>query len=241
MFQWEQVQSVQARRFNLSEIAVELFTVDGRAYFFNVYSKQQELLEFIASSKSNVQVVKNRQNNLQQQNLTQKWQDGLISNYEYLMQLNICSGRTFNDINQYPVFPWVLDDYKSAELDLNRPETFRDLTKPVGALDDKRLKILQERSQYIRTEGYDEYLYGSHYSTSGHVLYYLLRLEPFSTLAMDLQSGKFDHADRLFSSIAATWRSCHDNTSDVKELIPEFFYLPEIFKNTANIDFGRQN
>ena len=26
--------------------------------------------------------------------------------------------------------------------------------------------------------------------------------------------------------------------SDVKELVPEFFYLPEMFKNVNNIDFG---
>jgi hypothetical protein len=32
------------------------------------------------------------------------------------MALNLMAGRTFNDITQYPVFPWILADYESEEL-----------------------------------------------------------------------------------------------------------------------------
>lgn len=35
------------------------------------------------------------------------------------------AGRTFNDLMQYPVFPFVLADYRSQELDLRKKETFR--------------------------------------------------------------------------------------------------------------------
>lgn len=38
-------------------------------------------------------------------------------------------GRTYNDLNQYPVFPWVLTNYDSEELDLTLPGNFRDLSK----------------------------------------------------------------------------------------------------------------
>jgi hypothetical protein len=38
---------------------------------------------------------------------------GQISNFDYLMLLNKYSGRSFNDPNQYYVFPWVLSDYES--------------------------------------------------------------------------------------------------------------------------------
>ena len=58
-----------------------------------------------------------------------------MSNFEYLMKVNTYSGRTFNDINQYPVFPWVLSNYKSDELKLDDEANYRDLTKPIGALD----------------------------------------------------------------------------------------------------------
>lgn len=58
------------------------------------------------------------------------------------------------------------------------------------------------------------------------VLYYLIRLEPFTTLSIQLQGGKFDHADRMFSDIAATWRSVLEEMSDVKELVWAMFLLP---------------
>lgn len=62
-----------------------------------------------------------------------------------LAQLNTLAGRTYNDLNQYPVFPWILADYTSDSLDLNNPATFRDLSKPVGALNEKRLQFFRER------------------------------------------------------------------------------------------------
>lgn len=39
---------------------------------------------------------------------TKMWQHGEISNFEYLMHLNAAAGRSFQDLTQYPVFPWVL-------------------------------------------------------------------------------------------------------------------------------------
>ncbi|CAN0355959.1 unnamed protein product, partial [Discosporangium mesarthrocarpum] len=62
--------------------------------------------------------------------LLRAWQRRRISNFEYLMGLNVLAGRSFNDLCQYPVFPWVLSDYKSEELDLTDPSVFRDLSKP---------------------------------------------------------------------------------------------------------------
>lgn len=44
-------------------------------------------------------------------------------------------------------------------------------------------------------------------------------MEPFTTLAIQLQGGKFDHADRMFSDIAATWNGVLEDMSDVKELV----------------------
>ena len=42
---------------------------------------------------------------------------------------------------------------------------------------------------------------------------------------------RFDVADRQFHSISSTWQSQIENANDVKELIPEFFYLPEFLEN----------
>ena len=57
--------------------------------------------------------------------LTQRWVNREISNFEYLMALNTIAGRTYNDLSQYPVFPWILSDYNSTSLDLGSTATFR--------------------------------------------------------------------------------------------------------------------
>ena len=51
-----------------------------------------------------------------------------------------------------------------------------------------------------------------------------------------MQKG-FDLADRLFSSIFQVWDNLMgvSSTSDIKELIPEFYYLPAFLKNMGNI------
>lgn len=55
---------------------------------------------------------------------------------------------------------------------------------------------------------------------------------------LNLQDGKFDHADRTFHSVATSWKNCQRDTSDVKELIPEFYYLPEMFLNLNAYNMG---
>ena len=41
----------------------------------------------------------------------------------------------------------------------------------------------------------------------------------------------FDVADRQFLSIPSAWNNIYGGSSDVKELIPEFFFLPEFLTN----------
>ena len=47
------------------------------------------------------------------------------------------SGRTYNDLNQYPVFPWVLTNYTSETLDLNDSSNYRDLSKVINVVIEK--------------------------------------------------------------------------------------------------------
>ena len=71
------------------------------------------------------------------------------------------------------------------------------------------------------------------------MLHFLVRIEPFTSLHIDLQSGKFDHTDRQFVSFGETWKSIFAGSSDVKELIPEMFYLPEALENLSGFDIGK--
>ncbi|VVC86507.1 unnamed protein product [Leptidea sinapis] len=168
-------------------------------------------------------------------NMTQKWQRREISNFEYLMFLNTIAGRTYNDLNQYPVFPWVLTNYESEELDLSQPSNYRDLSKPIGALNPSRRAYFEERYAQWEHESTPPFHYGTHYSTAAFVLNWLLRIEPMTTMFLALHGGKFDHPNRLFSSIALAWKNCQRDTSDVKELIPELFFLPEMLVNKARL------
>ncbi|KAJ3226431.1 WD repeat and FYVE domain-containing protein 3 [Clydaea vesicula] len=81
--------------------------------------------------------------------------------------------------------------------------------------------------------------YAVHYSSAMIVCAYLIRLEPFTQQYLQLQGGHFDHPDRLFQSIGSSWKSASEqNMADVRELIPEFFYLPEILTNHNKFNFG---
>jgi hypothetical protein len=173
---------------------------------------------------------------------TRKWVKGEISNFHYLMLINTLAGRTFNDLTQYPVFPWVLADYTSEELDLTNPKTFRDLSRPMGCQNPDREAGFKERYNAFAEMGDDNsppFHYGTHYSSAMIVSSYLIRLQPFVKSYLLLQGGTFDHADRLFYSIRKAWESAtRGNMSDVRELIPEFFYLPEFLVNSNKYDFG---
>lgn len=180
--------------------------------------------------------------------VTKDWLNGSMSNFEYLMHLNTLAGRSFNDLTQYPVFPWVLADYDSETLDLNDPSVFRDLSKPMGALGEARAQQFRDRYEALEDfqaseedamGGPQPFHYGTHYSCAGYVLYYLLRIEPYSHMHLNLQGGRFDRPDRLFREIKSSWLSASsENLQDVRELIPEFYNLPEMFRNKSEFDFG---
>jgi hypothetical protein len=171
--------------------------------------------------------------------MMRRWQRGEMSNFHYLMLVNTMAGRTFNDLTQYPVFPWVLADYTSEELDLNNPASFRDLSKPMGAQSPNRAGDFGMRYRSLAEIGETPFHYGTHYSSAMIVSSYLIRLPPFVQSFILLQGGTFDHADRLFFSIEGAWASASkDNGSDVRELIPEFFYLPDFLTNINGYNFG---
>ncbi|CAF0775088.1 unnamed protein product [Adineta steineri] len=173
------------------------------------------------------------------ENMTLRWQQGTISNYDYLLYLNDRGERSFHDCSQYPVFPWVLRNYTSTNLDLHDPQSFRDLSKPIGAINIERLERLKER--YINMSlpsDHQRFLYGSFYSNPGFLVYFLCRIHPQFSLC--LNDGRFDHPDRLFHSLIDTWKSVLTSDSDVKELLPEF-YMSSEFKDIEDDDGDRQD
>ncbi|XP_063625068.1 WD repeat and FYVE domain-containing protein 3 isoform X6 [Cydia splendana] len=259
-FLYEDIREVHKRRYLLQPIALEVFSSDGRNYLLafprkvrnKVYSRFTALATGMADSAAGSVAGQKRGVAVEQPasllatligdtSVTQRWLRGEISNFQYLMHLNTLAGRSYNDLMQYPVFPWILADYDSPELDLNDPATFRDLTKPMGAQSPDRLEQFRKRyKEWDDPHGETPpYHYGTHYSSAMIVCSYLLRMEPFTQHFLRLQGGHFDLADRMFHSVKEAWNSAsRHNMADVKELIPEFFYLPEFLLNSNNFDLG---
>ena len=250
--------SVYRRRYQLQQNALEFYDVhrNGTLIAFSTNVEREEVLSKVLSTPLPSSIFsssvlggaasinyKKFMNNLRAK-ITSQWVQGKMSNFDFIMHMNSFAGRTYNDLNQYPVFPWVLADYESEELDLNDPNVYRDFSKPMGGQNEKRAAQFRDRYEALEQsyefgDGPPPFHYGTHYSCAAYVLYYLMRLEPFSRLALSLQGGKFDVADRLFHNIGASWSSASsENLQDVRELIPEFFYLPDFLVNSNMFDFG---
>ncbi|NXV35994.1 NBEA protein, partial [Rissa tridactyla] len=246
---FSEIRAVFSRRYLLQNTALEVFMANRTSVMFN-FPDQATVKKVVYSlprvgvgtsyglpQARRISLATPRQL-YKSSNMTQRWQRREISNFEYLMFLNTIAGRTYNDLNQYPVFPWVLTNYESEELDLTLPGNFRDLSKPIGALNPKRAVFYAERYETWEDDQTPPYHYNTHYSTSTSTLAWLVRIEPFTTFFLNANDGKFDHPDRTFSSVARSWRNSQRDTSDVKELIPEFYYLPEMFVNSNGYNLG---
>ncbi|XP_037870206.1 lysosomal-trafficking regulator isoform X2 [Bombyx mori] len=240
------VRALHTRRWCLQERALELFLDDGHAHLLAFDAEADRLAFLKALAASAALPCKVDADTLA--DAMAQWRSGSITNWEYLMRLNGLGGRSYNDLMQYPVLPFVLADYTSKILDLDDPNTFRDLSRPVAVQDKKRehhyintyndLKAARREacsSQLSRLPHH----YASLYSNSGAVLHYLVRLPPFTELFLNYQDNNFDMPDRTFHSLATTWRLItKDSPTDVKELIPELFYLPELFYNNEGLNLG---
>ncbi|XP_071336839.1 WD repeat- and FYVE domain-containing protein 4 isoform X2 [Trachinotus anak] len=248
---FEDIKEARFMRFLLEDNAIEVFMKNGHSAFLVFLNKDhvsayKRLCTVVPALKGRgvAEVIANaRKTPVVEKTALVKWQKGEISNFEYLMRLNTIAGRTYNDLMQYPVFPWVLADYQSETLDLSNPATFRDLSKPMGAQTEKRKQMFIQRYEEVENgEGEGDLSarchYCTHYSSAIIVASFLVRIEPFSHTFQTLQGG-FDIPERMFHSVKKEWESASgDNMGDVRELIPEFFYLSDFLLNANHIQLG---
>ena len=190
-------------------------------------------------------------------NLYYKWTKWEISTFTLLNYLNLFSSRSYHDVNQYPVFPWIITDYTSQTIpDLssdNNPSNInnseyvpkiRPFNTPMGMLEINELsrerkenyEIHFQNSENDPDENGDRY--GSHYSTSLYLTYYLVRVFPFSYLRIEIQGKNFDDPNRLFNSLSNSFECATSQKADLRELIPEFFCFPEMFYNINDLNLG---
>ena len=165
---FDEIFSVYKRRYQLRQIALEFFDCHRSSILiaFSSTNDRDSLLSQVlktplpnsifnsnraalASSGSGINYKKFMAN--LRNKITSRWVNGTMTNFEYLMYLNTFAGRTYNDLTQYPVFPWVLSNYTSEEIDLGDESNYRDLSKPMGALGESRAEQFKERLEEAAT------------------------------------------------------------------------------------------
>ncbi|CAF5114018.1 unnamed protein product, partial [Rotaria sp. Silwood1] len=261
-FAIDDICEMHKRRYMLKDVALELFFIHGITLMIaHVSTYDRENLYRLLTKRNLIHFKYEETVN----GIQTSWRQGQMTNFDYLMQLNKLAGRTFLDLMQYPVYPYIVANYETQVLDLRLSSNYRNLSKPIAiqhsekeekfidiyhALEDSQNVALarqqdHEKQQPLSVFGHqsDPYHYASLYSNSGIVLHYLVRLLPYTRMFLDYQDNNFDCADRTFHDVKTSyWLSSFESTSDFKELIPEFYYLHEFLLNKQGFNFGnRQN
>ena len=261
---YNEIEEIITRTFAYNTQAMEIFLKNGKSYLFNLFH-EKNLKKFYENiedkiNDENICIIKDTKNTFEKKGLTKKWQMSQIDNYQYLLYLNKYSGRTYNDINQYPIFPWIIltsiynkvtkniNETHKDESNKNENENESEINNSKICFRDMKYFLMTQTEEGIENAkfNYKElenespkkgYHFSLHYSACGFVLLYLMRLSPFTEAHIKFQSGKFDNPNRLINSIEELLETLID-FKDNRELIPEFFTNAEYFYNLNYIFFG---
>ena len=303
--EYSNIKYIFIRQYFYAESALEIFIDNNKSYFFN-FKRSKDLDQFKsdvlhhgtyreikAEDNRNKKIVGYQQINPNYKKKTysvnnkmEEWQNNNISTMEYLMWLNIYSGRSFNDLTQYPVFPWIITNYSDESDEISIKNDLRNLNLPIGMLEltekgilrketfietyetlkndlkemfpdfnyqdylkkgdeylenYKNKKLKKENPEEVSTIEFNQipYFFGSHYSNPTYVCHFLSRTFPFSYMTIEIQGQTFDDPDRMFTSMEKTFISASSLKDDVRELIPEFYMLPELFLNINNLNLDQ--
>ena len=332
------------RKYSYRNNSIEIFSNNHKSYYFkfkNTNSRDNFIEKFInilnhkklfkkikSIDEHNKSIVlgyyKDIDNNKDYKTINDikdLWKNNKISTLEYIMWINMYGNRSFRDAAQYPVLPWILNDYNlnkveniinlnalrnfnlpmgmmsldergnsrkegyiegyklmvneiSQDINVKKPNEIEDdeeedsklslQTKTsIDELKDSDEDTVSNKSKNLNNEKenklkipdykYDldklyynlnieyeriPYFFGTHYSNPMYVCHYLTRLFPYSFLMIEIQGDGFDCPDRLFYNLKNTFFSSTHEKCDLRELIPEFFTLPEMFININNFNLG---
>ena len=250
---------------NTEKIEVDCLTFINRFAFldFSPISIQKQLIGLIRNDESTKDLNKNDKDDLSKDgdkfisSLFAQWSsnnsDTQISTLDLLLYLNILSNRSYIDIHQYPVFPVLFfydkikeNDFNLVDRKLNKHIGFQTVTnraKDRNNIICKTYNHSKEEEEEEDENNNDEPSYfATHFSNNVYVCNYLIRLFPYSFISIELQGNGFDSPNRLFFSIEDLLFNISSHNSDLRELIPEIYYFPEIFWNINKLNFHkRQN
>ena len=196
---------------------IEIISFNGKSILLGFphgdYSKVLEILKMHISTAF-IQTSFSIENI---QSITNKWINHDISNFSYLIQLNYLSGRSFNDISQYPIFPriFIYDDQAisckkdnddlDAKVSTNNEYHMRDLSQYIGGLsDDDVTSFLSQIDQFFDHQKVQD-------------------------LSFNLEKDKSDDNDKNDNETVL-----FENAKKTCELVPEFYFMPECFAENFN-------
>ena len=157
------------------------------------------------------------------------------NNYDTLITINLLSNRSYRDIFQYPIFPTLYSPLK-LKRDIGSHIGFQDIN-----VESKNRKNLFIQLYNINEDDEENsiHLFNIHYNNPAFVFNFLLRVLPYSFMSVEFQGDDFDSPNRLFYSVRAALISTLSIKSDLREFIPELFYMVELFYNKNNLFFDK--
>ena len=259
------VKEIITRRFLYMYQACEIFTVDNKSYLINFFERSFLLEKFYNEIKKlcpNLQtkIIENVREYFDYKNFLNDWYNRKINNFYFLNILNKYSSRSYNDLQQYPIFPWLFLRYSEdffenkkyhllSSLQKNNPKMnllskklynqyFRLLLYPISAQTEEQREELEQKydKSFLKFKSH----FNSHYSTSASIFYFLVRTSPYTEGHIKFQGGQFDKIERMFFG-PDNFLKIAEISKDNREPVPEMFYFYEIYFNLNYNYFGYSN
>ena len=259
------IKEILTRRFLYMYQACEIFTIDNKSYLINFFERGILTEKFYTEIKRlypSIQnkIIENVREYIEYKNFINDWNNNKINNFVFLNMLNKYSSRSYNDLQQYPIFPWIFiryneDFYENKKFNLlsslvkNNPKLHlmtKKLNKPNLRLFQYPISAQTEEKREELEKTYDKNFmkfkshFNSHYSTNSIIFYFLIRMSPFTEGHIKFQGGQFDKIERIFFG-PDNYLKIADISKDNREPIPEMFYFYEIYFNMNYNYFGYSN
>ena len=235
------ISQILSRKFLFFNQAVELFLHNGKSYFFNLYEEKihdifiTELKQIIEIKQiKNCEIIVDSIDYFNKNKYMNLWLEGKIPTLEYLLLINKFSNRSYNVLSQYLILPWILIDFN----DIYKTENYRNMSYPMPAQTKEGLEAIIKQYNRLNSNDYKCY-FPILYSSSMYINNYLLRIYPFTNNQIKCQGGKFEEPGRQLDSIQDFCCLFKEINQATMELIPEFYFVPEIFLNLNFCYFGK--
>ena len=126
------IEEIIVRRFLYDYRACEIFLKSGKSYYFNLYQKENVINKLFKSLEKfdelKDKIISNPIKYFKDKKYYEQWVDDEMTTYQYLLYINKFSSRSYNDVNQYPIFPWIFRETSLGSYrDKEKLPKFRDL------------------------------------------------------------------------------------------------------------------